>query len=278
MLDDYANGVNPRFDPAMLFLPPFDTSEELELYLKLEVQYVESLYHLALLLMLPADVIGDLPVPARCAITRGSKVMRSDRFKLLRLTAALLPLVDSKPSDLSPFLTDCWERLNEPEMIEAWHFSKFDVLYSTWIVFNPAYLGRQDLRIPDRNDAALSSDVQQPLRFENILMNYSFSGNDNVHNARELYEYQFNSLKGSVNELLASAPTAAERRESLVSYQRRLANAARVVARARRFYEWLPHEITAHNAEHEYVRELAKLGRMSDELGEVRAHHRTYGE
>ena len=77
--------------------------------------------------------------------------------------------------------------------------------------------------------------------------------NDRIHNLRECYQHEFERLKGISNKILKSALSKEEKKAALIRTRRELANAARLVKRAYRFYEWLPEEIISHQFGMQYA-------------------------
>lgn len=149
------------------------------------------------------------------------------------------------PSDSSSFLTEYWEQLKFCSKLEDRKFDKFDVLYVAWIVFNPTHL----LGPRHEHELELSIPPIGKEQFEDpicdLLVTKSLGRNNAVHNAIEYYEYEFERLKGLSNSILKSNLTKEEKKAALIHIQSQLANAPKLIKRAYRFYEWLPHEIVA---------------------------------
>lgn len=192
LLRDYMDGLSPNFDKYLLKITEFESQQELERFLELETEYVQALHLLPLLLILPSTTTE--------FVNRFKTSPDLQWVKFLMLSAITNTQEDGIffHPDPSPFLAECWEKLQIYPYPENWNFDKFDVLYAAWIMFNPIHLlNVGELSMPllwSREDNALSR-----------LGAYSLSDNSAVHNARNYYEYEFERLKGTANKVLKSS-------------------------------------------------------------------------
>jgi hypothetical protein len=81
--------------------------------------------------------------------------------------------------------------------------------------------------------------------WDNIARGYGRRINNDVHNAREYYEYQVNEISRAINKLLVAQIPAKEKRKRLDNLTRKQANTARLLQRTQRLYYWNPEEIGA---------------------------------
>jgi hypothetical protein len=114
-----------------------------------------------------------------------------------------------------------------------YYVSYFQAFWAAWLIVNPAF---DASGFSEPNDARLT------------LGSYGFHRNSAVHNVREFYETQEAFLDNRINEFL-SGNDLDKKSVLLDIYMEMKSNATALVERARRFYYWLPHEITAFSAE-----------------------------
>lgn len=263
LLTDYVCGFSPDFDQYLLKVPEFVSQEELERFLVLEEEYVQALRLLPLQLMLldlTTTFINDYQASIHMQwlkflvlpelITPEQREPEKDhRLNSIR---EMLRQTDPSPfhtkhweknvflqTDPSPFLSKRWEQLKFCIKLEDKTFDIFDVLYVAWIIFNPIHLlYDHELSIPLTLGEQLTDFLCR------TLVGFSYTRNSAVHNTRDYYKYEFERLKGLSNSILKSNLSKVEKKASLIRIQQQLTNAPKLIKRAYRFYEWLPHEIT----------------------------------
>jgi len=124
-------------------------------------------------------------------------------------------------------LNECWELVKLDNIPYNWVFDKFDVLWHTWIVANPIY-------------SAINPELSQSL-----LLQYGEDKNVRIHETLKYYTYQSQEKITLLNSILKSNMLKEKKKAELTKAKQSQINAAKLERRARRFYEWNPHEIVA---------------------------------
>ncbi len=125
-----------------------------------------------------------------------------------------------------------------------------DLYWACWLVVNPMF---QNNPLPTRDsENSMFSGWRRGIA-------WGFEYNSAIHNAREHYEYRLNQTNEEINQLLSqklALDTDRVQLKILASQQKSL---TLLVERARRFYYWAPHEISAYSGQTAFAMELMKM-------------------
>jgi len=255
LLKEYLMGLNPGFEEHLLRVPVLESEDQLTTFLEFETKFVQGLYLLSLLFMLPSistEFVKKFPEAGTENQTRQwlKLLVLGDLLSQERRNALENP-------EAPRFLLEYWEQLRaydpldeetQPSIEGQW-LDKFGAFYYAWKIFNPTLL------------------LLEPTAPSKLLDWYGSSRDSVIHNTREFYRYELEETKKSLNMALKSSLPKEKKRDILVEANQRMVNAGRLVRRSHRFYEWLPHEIVAHRSSvMNSMRSLAIHAKHDDQL------------